>query len=187
MISAALAIINDDNQRNELSEIYRQNARIFFAIAMAKLHNKQDAEEAVQEAFLSIARSPDCLFNIPSERRVAYINVIIRNHAFRIWNYKNKLKDIEIELKEEMAYGAPLVEEKVCVECSCEEIYRFIDKLPESLRSALALKLNFGLRYSDIARILGMTEEGVKSRIKKANAMILEFLEGEKNGKVLYD
>lgn len=187
MISAALAVINDENQRNELSEIYRLNAKLFFSVAMSKLHSRQDAEEAVQEAFLSIANNPDCLFNIPSERRVAYINVIIRNHAFRLWNLRNKMKNLEVELKEDIFYEAPLAEEKVCVDCSCEEIFDFIDTLPETEKAALMLKLNFGLRYSDIAKILEMSEECVKRKIRRANAMILEFLEGDKNGKVLYD
>lgn len=187
MISAALAVLEDEEQRNELSEIYSQNAGEFFSIAMSKLHNKQDAEEAVQEAFLAIANNPDCLFGIAKEKRVSYINVIIRNQAFKLWNYRNNIEKNEVSLSNVIADDELLVEERFSVGCSCEEIYDFIDTLPEASRAALTLKVNFGLKCSDIAKVLGMSEECVRKRIRRANGKIMEFVEGVRNGKVLYD
>ena len=75
MISAALAIIEDESQRNELSDIYERNIKTFYSIAFSKLNNKQDAEDAIQEAFLAIAKNPAPLFNIPSDKRVSYGNL----------------------------------------------------------------------------------------------------------------
>ena len=77
MISAALAILETDEQRNELSKIYERNIKTFYSIAFSKLHNQHDAEDAIQEAFLAVARKPDLLFNIPASKRVSYINVVV--------------------------------------------------------------------------------------------------------------
>ena len=74
MISAALAIIENESQRNELSEIYERNIKMFYSIAFSKLHNKQDAEDAIQESFLAIAKNPALLFNIPANKRVVEIS-----------------------------------------------------------------------------------------------------------------
>lgn len=52
MIEAALAILENEEQRNELSEIYEKNIKTFYSIALSNLHNRQDAEDAVHEAFL---------------------------------------------------------------------------------------------------------------------------------------
>ena len=59
MISAALAVLESEEQRNELSEIYEQNISNFYNIAFQHLHNKHDAEDAIQDAFLSVAGNPD--------------------------------------------------------------------------------------------------------------------------------
>lgn len=88
MISAALAIIENESQCNELLTIYEQNIKTFYSIAFSKLYNRQDAGDAVQEAFLAIAQKPELLFNVLYEKRVAYINVIIRNIAYKMWDKK---------------------------------------------------------------------------------------------------
>lgn len=49
MISAALAILETDEERNELSLIYESNIKTIYSVAFSKLHNVQDAEDAVQE------------------------------------------------------------------------------------------------------------------------------------------
>lgn len=57
MISAALAVLKTDEERNALSEIYTKNIKSFYSIAFSKLHNAHDSEDAIQEAFLAIARN----------------------------------------------------------------------------------------------------------------------------------
>ena len=51
MISAALAVLKTDEERNALSEIYTKNIKSFYSIAFSKLHNAHDSEDAIQEAF----------------------------------------------------------------------------------------------------------------------------------------
>ena len=69
MISAALAVLKNDEERNAQSEIYTKNINSFYSIAFSKLHNAHDSEDAIQEAFLAIARNPDNFFAIPQENK----------------------------------------------------------------------------------------------------------------------
>ena len=64
MISAALAVLESEEQRNELSEIYENNISNFYNIAFQQLHNKHDAEDTIQEAFLAIAKNPGPFFDV---------------------------------------------------------------------------------------------------------------------------
>ncbi len=64
MISAALAILESEEQRNELSEFYEENKSRLYSIALERLHNRQDAEDAIQETFLGIAEKPDKFFSL---------------------------------------------------------------------------------------------------------------------------
>ena len=53
MISGALAILETDKQRNELSEFYKENKARLYNFAFSRLHNRESAEDALQEAFLN--------------------------------------------------------------------------------------------------------------------------------------
>lgn len=55
MISAALAILETEEERNELSDFYEKYKNRFYAIAFERLHNEQDSEDAIQETFLRSA------------------------------------------------------------------------------------------------------------------------------------
>ena len=122
-------------------------------------------QNAIQEAFLAIARNPDNFFAIPQEKRVSYINVMIRNISFSIWNKKLKIEDTQVELDENILDESVSLDEKISSELSCIEIYRFIDTLSETTKTALYLKIHFHMKYSDIASQLEISEEANKGEL----------------------
>jgi len=86
MFDFTFSLIEDENQRNELAEFYLNHKNKLFAVAFSKLHNKEDAEDAVQEAFSRLSDKPDRFFNIQlEEKRIAYVNVMVRNIAIDIF------------------------------------------------------------------------------------------------------
>lgn len=182
MISAALAILENHKERNELSLIYESNIRTFYSVAFSKLHNAQDAEDAIQEAFLAVAKKPEVLFGIPANKRVSYINVIVRNMAFMIWNKKHKLSEETVELDEDTLCGELTAEDIVLSELQCGQILKFIDSLPEGAKAAIHLKMSFDLKNKDIAELLGISEEAAKKRVSRALSQIKQFMEGINNG-----
>lgn len=181
MISAALAILKTDEERNELSEIYERNKDTFYSIALSKLHTKHDAEDAVQEAFLAIAKNPEVFFGISPEHRVSYINVIIRNISFKLWNKKNHIVEKETELYDDIPDEHNSTEEEVLNDASCDCVLRFIDTLPEGTKAAIYLRMSLELKNSEIANVLGITEDAVKKRISRGLQQIKQYMEELKN------
>lgn len=53
----------------------------FCAVAYSRLKNMHETEDAVQNAFLAVAKNPETLFAVSEEKRVAYICVMVRNAA----------------------------------------------------------------------------------------------------------
>lgn len=179
MISSALAVLEKEEERNELSDIYKKNIKKFYKTAYSKLHNRHDSQDAIQEAFLSAAKNPDIFFRIPPEKRVAYMIVIIRNISCRIWNKKHKEEINQTELGGDIPDKSPLTEERISSRYSCEEIYRFIDTLPESEKAAVYLKIHLDMKYPEIAKVLEISEEAAKKRITRAISKIRRFTEGK--------
>ena len=181
MISAALSIIEDKEQRNELANLYEKNFKIFYSIALKLLNRRQDAEDAMQEAFMSIAENPDLLFNVPQEKRVVYIKSIIRNISYRIWRKRTNNERIQVEIDEDMPDNGISLDEWIEGERSRDDIYKYIDTFPEETQTALYLKLHLGMKNADIARQLGSTEEAIKKRIERASAKIKQYVEDYNN------
>lgn len=73
------AVIKNDVQRNELAKFYKINLWRFLNMAFSNLHNKNGAEDAVQEAFSSIVKRPERFFAVPQKYRLKYMLIIIRN------------------------------------------------------------------------------------------------------------
>ena len=184
MISTPLSMfstIENDEQRNELSDIYEENFKMFYSIALKLLQKRQDAEDALQEAFMSIAENPDLLFNVPQEKRVVYIKSIVRNISYRIWRKRTNTEKIQVEIDEDMPDSGISVDELIAGECSRDDIYKYIDTFPEETQTAIYLKFHFGMKNADIARQLGSTEEAIKKRIERASDKIRKYVEDYNN------
>ncbi len=79
MISAAIAMLNTQDEQNTLSEFYRENKNRLYAIAISKLKNKESAEDALQETFLNIAKYPKTFFALDAHKRLSYALTIIKH------------------------------------------------------------------------------------------------------------
>lgn len=132
-------MIKDESQRKELADFWEQYKARFFGIAFSKLHNAEDAEDAVQEAFSKIAANPDNFFEIPHNKWVSYFDVIIRNTAVDIFRKKNRYPDSELE--EDIPDKDIELEDRIIGEISCDEPKRFISNLPELQKTLWSLRL----------------------------------------------
>lgn len=177
MISTVLALLETDEQRNVLSEFYQKYKNRFYAIAYSKLHGKDAAEDAVQEAFLRIVDKPENFFKIEHNKRMAYADVIVRNVSIDMFN-KNNAHELE-ELTDDVSnenYALGL-EDTVIGSVSKNELLAFILKLPVLQRDILNLKVVFELSNSEIAQKLNVSENVVRQRLYQARKSILDFLE----------
>lgn len=179
MISAALAVLENEEQRNELSKFYEENKDRFYAIAFSKLHNHESTEDVLQEAFLNIVKYPKTFFALEAHKKVSYTLLIIRNVILHM--QKDSDNYMSCELTDAVEDDSLSVEDIAIGNMSAEKLKEFINGLPEARKQAIYMKAVYGLSNTQIADILGISEAAARKRISDAYKIIKNYINGEQN------
>lgn len=171
--------VEDPVQRNELEDFYKNNKNIFLNIAYKYLHNKSDAEDAVQEAFDEIAGNPDNFFCAAQENRVRYMAAVVRNISSNMFNTKNKVT-LE-ELDEDAPYDDNQLsfEDSMIGKISRDRLKQFIESLPPIQRDVLILRYLIGFSAEETAEKLNISQSAVKKRLRLAKEAVREYVRKE--------
>lgn len=176
MISAALTILRTEDERLELSKFYTLYSKRLYAIAYSKLHNRLDAEDAVQETFARIAKNPEKFFSLEDNKRLAYVDVIVRNISIDAFNANNKVEFSE--LSEEIPsdiYNISL-EDNILGGISKNELLEFIKSLPQLQQDVLTLCCMLELSNTEVAEKLNISEVAVRQRLFLARKAISDYI-----------
>lgn len=173
------SVISDEKQRNELSEFYKENLNCFLNIAYSNLHNKNDAEDAVQEAFQEIVRKPDIFFDITPEKRVAFMVTVVRNISSDIFKKKNKIPLEKFDEEESYDDNPFSFEDSMIGKVSRDKLKKLIESLPPLQRDVLTLRCLMGLSTAETAEKLNISQSAVKKRLHLAKDAVREYLRKE--------
>lgn len=180
MLSGFLSMLETEEERDIFQEFYKKNYDRLVYIANKNLHNKHDAEEAVDEAFMRIIDKPDRFFSLSEQKRLAFMDVVVRNVSVDMFKKKTK----ETFIDDEFVYNEPAaetnIERQVIGQCSEAELKEYIKTLPRSLKETLTLKIAYDMSYQELAEHLEITEVTARKRISLAYQRINEYLERNK-------
>lgn len=155
-------------------QLYRLYSRSMYNVGYRIVNNEEEAEDVLQEAFISAFRSlnhyrGDATFGSWLKRIVVNkaINVLKRRKAER--------------LPEDDHFDVPEREEAVEeFQFTVDQVRDAIAKLPDGYRSVLSLYLLEGYDHSEIAEILGISESTSKSQFNRSKKKLRDILEGGK-------
>lgn len=175
MLGAALAILEDEWQRNELETFYKENKKHLFAIAKKHLHNDNDIEDVIQEVFLDIANKPDTFFSLPNQDKIRYVNVVTRNLATDM--FKLNKKNPTEELDEDIPYDEMGFEDFVIGNVAADLIKQFIKNLPTTQRDVIFLHCLLKLTLEETAEKLNVSVSAVKKYLRLGRKAVSDFLQ----------
>ncbi|WP_295753180.1 RNA polymerase sigma factor [uncultured Oscillibacter sp.] len=162
MLTLYLQMLETPEEKVRFEEIYLNYRGMMFHVAEGILHNNQDAEDAVHNAFLRIIKKFSKFQKTPVKELAPLVAVIARNEAISL---QRKKKDT-----------APLEEWDSFAETaeSVSDYYTLVEtftRLPQTYRAALEMKL---LGYSDgeIASKLGLSKTAVSTRISRGRQLL---------------
>ena len=90
MLGVCFTLIDDENDKDKFEELYLKYRQRAYAIAYSILRNSHDAEDAVGQAFLSVANNFKKVSLFSRQEFEAYIVIIIRNTSINIFNQNKK-------------------------------------------------------------------------------------------------
>jgi RNA polymerase sigma-70 factor (ECF subfamily) len=167
-------------------QLVRQESRHLLAVARRLLRNEEDAQDAVQQAFLSAFRA---LPSFNGESRLAtWLHRIVTNAALMKLRTRGRRPEESIEdllprfvedghhVEQFNAWDAPpdalLVQQETRV-----RIRAAIDSLPETYRTVLLLRDIEEFNTEEAARALGVTTNTVKIRLHRARQALVKVLD----------
>jgi RNA polymerase sigma-70 factor, ECF subfamily len=166
-------------QENEAFELLvRRQTRFVFQVAYSLLRNSHDAEDVVQETFLSLYRSR-AWQQMKDERaflaRATWRQAIDRLRSNPRRGTPNNSEDEAAVLLEIPSREAD-PEQTILNADNQAAVHRLIDALPEELRQPLALSTVQELNSREIAAILDIPEGTVRTRLMRARQMLKQKL-----------
>ena len=145
-----------------------------FRTACLILGNRDDAEEAVQEAFLRAWRFRDSLSSVPSIRPWLYrvvVNSCYSKLRQEIPHRDRRASDGPLGTLPDADAGPDSVAERTMV---AETVLSALQRLPVSLRVPVVLRYYADLSERDIALAIGRRPGTVKSRLHEARRRLAD-------------
>jgi RNA polymerase sigma factor (sigma-70 family) len=158
-------------ERSAHYKIYKLYSKAMFNVAYRITAREEDAEDALQEAFISAFR------NLESYRGEsafgAWIKRIVVNKAINILK-KRRFESIPDDDRWDVAEDTDPSEYKE--ELTVDRVKQAIGQLPDGYRAVLSLYLLEGYDHQEIAEILNITESTSKSQLNRAKGKLRELL-----------
>jgi RNA polymerase sigma-70 factor (ECF subfamily) len=144
-------------------EMVARQAKFMFQVAFGLLRNRQDAEDAVQEAFLKLYRG-EAWLRMENEKGFLARTVwrVALDHLPRA---AEQMSDVA-EMPLAASGGSP--EQSVVDEDERAVLRRLIDGLPEELRQPLVLSSVEEMTSREVAEAMGIPEGTVRTRVMRA-------------------
>lgn len=152
----ALGAAKPTTDTHDWGRAYEQHAPALLRYARRLTKSADEAGDVVQEAFLNAMRSA----SPPRD-----------DHRLRLWLYRIVSNEIIDRHRRRRFLFLPLGEVQVAAEpidgSELGLVRRALQSIPSEQAVALVLRLHEGRSRSEIAAMLGLSEEGVKSRLAR--------------------
>ena len=165
-----LQMIDTPEDRSKFEFLYMEYRGLMFHVANKILHNEQDAEDTVHQAFLKVAENIEKIGDPKCPKTQGYIVTIAENKAIDL--YRRRQKRQGVELSDDLPGGTAIYEgEKTLAAC--------ILKLPARYREVIMLRYYQGYSVKEVAALLGLSLSAASKLNQRAKNRLRELYEKE--------
>jgi len=150
----------------DFQDLYESYATDVYRFAFWLAGDSSEAEDITSETFIRVWVNRN---TIRTETLKAYLFTIARN-AFLQQQRKRKR---QVVLKDVYPDPAPGPQEQVETQLELLRVQKFLQSLPEIDRAAFVLRVEHGLPYAEIARVLELSLSAAKVKVHRVRKKLL--------------
>ena len=143
-----LQMIDTPEERSKFEQIYLEYKGLMFHVAYDILHNEQDAEDAVHQAFVKVAENIKKIGEPVCPKTHSYVVTIVENKA--IDQYRKRQKHQTVELIDDIQGTEAHYEGN-------NDLTKCILKLPARYREMILLRYHHGYSVREITNIMDIS------------------------------
>lgn len=173
MINLYLSVLETEEDKTQFEELYMKYKKKMYSIAYGILHNVEDSEDAVHQAFLTIADHFDKIKEISCQELPSYIVIIIKRTSINLYNKNKRAAESLSELDD----NSMSVEVDVLANYNYELLLKTISSLSDNYKEVLYMYYLNGFTTKEISNMLGISVDNVWKRIERAKKQLKKRLE----------
>ena len=149
--------------REALARIYEKYVHLLLSVAMGLLNDPRDAEDVVQDAFVSFARNA-AGFGIRGSLKAYLATCIINRARDRVRSEHSRQRRVDKYVAESSDADEP--DGSLVYSERCERLSRALAELPYEQREVVVLKVKQEMTLKEIAKLQGVTISTVHGRYR---------------------
>lgn len=178
MLLLYTTMIDSESEQLRFTEIYNNYCKQMMLVAMRVLHNHEDSEEAVQRAFLGIARNIKSVPIHDLQKQRAYVLTAAKNAALSMLPEK-KRRENSVDISELPIASNDDLFRQVTLCQDYELLLRSIQKLPSPYREVLFMVYVQEQSVNHTASILHRRSGTVRQQLNRGKRLLIELCREE--------
>ena len=170
-----LSLIDTPEEKSKFEKLYYAYRYTMKYVAFNILKDDKLSEDALQEAFIRIAKNISKINQEICPQTKAFVVIIIRNVALTMLSKETKKSYADIDVDDFISNSQTDSLESY----NCSKIVECIKALPSIYSDILTLKLVYEYSAKEISLLLKLPDETVKKRIQRGLVILQEALKKE--------
>jgi len=170
MLVYYLQMLDTPEEKVRFEQIYTKYRGLMYHVAEDILHDSQEAEDAVHNAFLRIIKKFSKFQNNPLKDIAPMVTVIAKNEAISLLRKKKNTIPLE-----DWDGFAETVEDST----NYQDLVGSFRHLPQTYRVVMEMKLLMGCSDGEIASKLGLSKTAVSTRLSRGRQLLRDIVERE--------
>jgi RNA polymerase sigma-70 factor, ECF subfamily len=162
--------------REALARIYEKYVHLLLSIAMGLLNDPHEAEDVVQDVFVTFARDATG-FGLHGSLKAYLATCVVNRVRDRVRS--ERVRRRYTDDYDGTALEAEGPERSLLYSERCERLSRALAELPYEQREVIVLKVKDGLKLREIARLQGVSISTVHGRYRYGMDRLRTLLNGE--------
>jgi len=162
--------------REALARIYAKYVHLLLSVAMGLLNDPHEAEDVVQDVFVSFARGAG-RFELRGSLKAYLAQSVVNRARDRVRRQRSRQRRAEQCVTQRADAGQ--ADRSLVYSERCERLNAALAELPYEQREAVVLKVKDGMTLRDIARLQSVSVSTVHGRYRYGMKKLRALLNGE--------